>query len=110
MKCLEANSHKELFILIPLGPPLGSYLYEYGGFTLPFTLFGSIASLCAIGLLFSAPDQSFYDDNNNLLKDDKILTFKIVLKVYLDKPKPFRSIRVYLNNFLNKIIRIFKDI
>ena len=89
---IEAIAHKELCILIPLGPPLGSYLYEYGGFTLPFTLFGSIASLCAIALLFSAPDQSFYDDDNTLMKGNKLLTFKIVLKVYLDITKPFLQV------------------
>ena len=87
MKSLQLNTQKKLFIFISLGPPLGSYLYDFGGFTLPFTIVGSIASLCAIGLLLTAPDQSFYDGNNTILKDDKVLTFKEVLKVSSTKIK-----------------------
>ena len=105
---IKVITNKILFVFIPLGPPIGSYLYEHGGFTLPFTLCGTIAFLCAIGLLFSAPDQSFYDDNNSLLRDDKILTFKILLKVYLDKRKPFHLMRVnWLQSSIFSKINIF---
>ena len=39
-----------------LGPALGAFLYEAGGFTLPFVLVGSIGIVVATGLLFVIPN------------------------------------------------------
>ena len=38
-----------------LGPPLGSFLYELGGFILPFEVVGSVCICAAIGVYFSIP-------------------------------------------------------
>ena len=51
---------------------------------MPFTIVGSIAALCAIGLFLSIPDQSYYDTNNAKWNDD-VLTFKNLVKVHQKK-------------------------
>ena len=65
-----------------LGPVVGSYLYQYGGFTLPFITCGSLAAVFAVGLIFSVPEQSFFDTVNNNGRDSNALTLKDVLKVF----------------------------
>ena len=39
-----------------LGPALGAFLYEVGGFTLPFVIVGSIGIVVATSLLFVIPN------------------------------------------------------
>ena len=39
-----------------LGPALGSFLYEMGGFILPYEMVGSILLVSAFGIYFSIPD------------------------------------------------------
>ena len=38
-----------------LGPPIGSALYQYGGFTTPFYVIGSLTALLAVVLIFLVP-------------------------------------------------------
>ena len=46
-----------------IGPAVGSFLYEIGGFVLPFEIMGGLCLLAAFGLFFSIPD--FPEDNRN---------------------------------------------
>jgi len=46
-----------------LGPAVGSFLYEIGGFVLPFEIMGGLCLLAAFGVFFSIPD--FPEDNSN---------------------------------------------
>ena len=38
-----------------LGPPIGSALYQYGGFTTPFYVIGGLTALLAVVLIFLVP-------------------------------------------------------
>lgn len=46
-----------------IGPAVGSFLYEIGGFVLPFEIMGGLCLLAAFGVFFSIPD--FPEDNSN---------------------------------------------
>ena len=50
-------SYTEMFIGVGyiIGPALGSYLYELGGFMVPFETMGSILIIAAFGVYFSIP-------------------------------------------------------
>ena len=44
-----------------LGPALGSYLYELGGFMVPFETMGSFLIIAAFGIHFSIQDTAKYE-------------------------------------------------
>ena len=76
-----------------LGPPIGSALYQYGGFTTPFYVIGSLTALLAVVLVFLVPKmrgsrESGSDDhgansNPNCVGGGKKLSLLEVMKVGL---------------------------
>ena len=70
-----------------LGPALGSALYSYGGFPLPFLSVGIFGLLVAIALFFAVPDvqatkRDASDDDSNVLNMRgiaKVIKFPICL-------------------------------
>ena len=46
-----------------IGPAVGSFLYEIGGFVLPFEIMGGLCLLAAFGVFFSIPD--FPEEDNS---------------------------------------------
>ena len=58
-----------------VGPPIGSALYQYGGFTTPFYVVGSLTALVAVVLVFLVPKmrgslESGNDDHGTDSKPD----------------------------------------
>ena len=75
---VKVNFHHKL--LFNSGPAIGSFLYDVGGFPLPFFSTGALALLIAIMLVFSIPDvqsQSYESMEGN----NKRLTMKGIAKV-----------------------------
>ena len=76
-----------------LGPPIGSALYQYGGFTTPFYVIGSLTALLAVVLIFLVPkmkgsQESGSDDhgansNPNCVGGGKKLSLLEIMKVSL---------------------------
>lgn len=86
------------------GPAIGSFLYDVGGFPLPFFSTGALALLIAIMLVFSIPDvqsQSYESmDGNN-----KRLTMKGIAKVCISSRNFLHFIFVYMTNNLSSYIQ-----
>jgi hypothetical protein len=62
------------------GPALGSFLYELGGFTLPFLTVGSFALVMAVVLCIVVPPVRM-DDRDADDADNKSLTFAKLARV-----------------------------
>ena len=63
-----------------LGPCIGSFLFELGGFILPFEVMGCICSIAAFGLYFSLPSNVNLDSNITI-QSKKSMTLLDTLKV-----------------------------
>ena len=63
------TAYTEMFLGLGfmVGPPIGSVLYEYGGFTAPFYVIGSLTAVVAVVLILLVPkmkDGQESQDNN----------------------------------------------
>ena len=65
-------------VCIFLGPALGAFLFELGGFTLPFLVVGIIGFLVATSLVFVIPDVK---TNTETSENRKTLTLTDIAKV-----------------------------
>ena len=66
---------------IYLGPVIGSYLYECGGFVLPFDVTGVLILLFTFCLCIIVPPGPRSERDQKIKEDTKVLTVWEVMKV-----------------------------
>ena len=68
-------------VYIYLGPIIGSYLYEYGGFMLPFDVTGVLILLFTFFLCIVVPPEPRNERDQKMKEETKVLTVWEVMKV-----------------------------
>ena len=70
-----------------IGPPLGSFLYTIGGFSLPFFVVGSISLVLGVCLCLVIPEvrldstKEIIGNNNDKINEKNKVTFFAIFKV-----------------------------
>ena len=95
-KVSQVMSWTEMFFGLGymLGPALGAFLYEAGGFKTPFWVVGSLGLLVAIGMIFLVPNVKSDEAAIKVARGKQSLNFVNIIKV-----RDHSSIVFLMNSF-----------